>query len=44
MVRATFEALKRQSSPRHIANRRSLKVADIVARRKDGASVEGFEG
>ncbi len=38
MVRATFDALKRQVSPRHVANRRGLKVADIVARRRDGAS------
>jgi small subunit ribosomal protein S5 len=45
MVRATFDALKTQTSPRHIANRRSLKVADIIGRRKDGASqAEGFEG
>ena len=39
MVRATFDALKRQSSPRQVANRRSLKVADLVGRRKDGASL-----
>jgi len=39
MVRATIDALKEQSSPRHVANRRGLKVADLVARRKDGASV-----
>jgi small subunit ribosomal protein S5 len=39
MVRATFDALKMQTSPRHVANRRGLKVADIVARRKDGASL-----
>ena len=39
MVRATFAALKDQSSPRHVANRRGLKVADLVARRKDGASM-----
>jgi small subunit ribosomal protein S5 len=39
MVRATFDALKTQTSPRHVANRRGLKVADIVARRKDGASL-----
>jgi small subunit ribosomal protein S5 len=39
MVRATFDALKQQSSPRHVANRRGLKVADLVARRKDGASL-----
>ena len=38
MVRATFDALKGQVSPRHVANRRGLKVADIVGRRKDGAS------
>jgi small subunit ribosomal protein S5 len=38
MVRATIDALKGQSSPRHVANRRGLKVADLVARRKDGAS------
>jgi small subunit ribosomal protein S5 len=39
MVRATFDALKVQVSPRHVANRRNLKVSDLVARRKDGASV-----
>ncbi len=41
MVRATFDALRGQVSPRHIANRRGLKVADIVARRKDGAAAPG---
>jgi len=39
MVRATFDALKHQTSPRVVANRRGLKVADIVNRRKDGASL-----
>ncbi len=39
MVRATFDMLKQQTSPRHVANRRGLKVADLVARRKDGASL-----
>ncbi|PZO53250.1 MAG: 30S ribosomal protein S5 [Alphaproteobacteria bacterium] len=39
MVRATFDALKEQSSPRQVANRRGLKVSDIVNRRKDGASL-----
>jgi len=39
MVRATMDALKNQSSPRQVANRRGLKVADIVGRRKDGASL-----
>jgi small subunit ribosomal protein S5 len=45
MVRATFDAFKKQTSPRHVAGRRSLKVADILARRKDSAGqVEGAEG
>jgi small subunit ribosomal protein S5 len=47
MVRATFDALKRQVSPRQVANRRGLKVGDIAARRRDGASgasVEAVEG
>lgn len=45
MVRATFDALRRQVSPRHVANRRSLRVADIIGRRKDGASQgESIEG
>ena len=39
MVRATFDALKTQSSPRQVANRRGLKVSDLVSRRKDGASL-----
>jgi small subunit ribosomal protein S5 len=39
MVRATFDMLKRQTSPRHVANRRGLKVSDLVNRRKDGASL-----
>jgi small subunit ribosomal protein S5 len=39
MVRATLDALKAQSSPRQVANRRGLKVADLVGRRKDGASM-----
>ena len=39
MVRATMDALAKQSSPRQVANRRGLKVADIVNRRKDGASL-----
>ncbi|MFC3053340.1 30S ribosomal protein S5 [Kordiimonas pumila] len=35
MVRATFDALKNQNSPRQIAAKRNKKVADIVARRGD---------
>ncbi|MFN3835571.1 MAG: 30S ribosomal protein S5 [Glycocaulis sp.] len=38
MVRATFEALKGQNSPRTVAAKRGIKVADIVNRRNDGAS------
>jgi small subunit ribosomal protein S5 len=37
MVRATFDALKREDSPRHVAARRGLKVSDIVSRRVDSA-------
>ena len=42
MVRATFEALKGQDSPRTIASKRGLKVQDIVGRRTDGASEAGM--
>jgi len=38
MVRATMDALKLQSSPRQIANKRGKKVGDILGQRKDGAS------
>lgn len=38
MVRATFEALKAQNSPRSVAAKRGIKVADLVERRNDGAS------
>ncbi len=38
MVRATFEALKRESSPRAVASRRGKKVSEIVARRRDQAA------
>ncbi|MDP9102661.1 MAG: 30S ribosomal protein S5 [Pseudomonadota bacterium] len=45
MVRATFDALKVQSSPRQIANKRGKKVGDIIGRRADGASsAEAIEG
>ena len=33
MVRATFEALKVQSSPRQVASKRGKKVGDIIGRR-----------
>ena len=38
MIRATFEALKVQSSPRQVASKRGKKVADLMGRRNDGAS------
>ncbi len=41
MVRATFEALKVQSSPRQVASKRGKKVADLIGRRDDGASASG---
>jgi small subunit ribosomal protein S5 len=45
MVRATIDALKGQSSPRQIANKRGKKVGDIIGRRADGASaVDAIEG
>jgi small subunit ribosomal protein S5 len=37
MVRATFDALKGQSSPRQIASKRGKKVSDVLGRRTDGA-------
>jgi small subunit ribosomal protein S5 len=37
MVRATFDALKHEDSPRGIAARRGKKVSEIVTRRRDGA-------
>jgi small subunit ribosomal protein S5 len=40
MVRATFEALKKQASPRQVASKRGKKVADIIGRRADGAGAE----
>ena len=44
MIRATFDALKAQSSPRQIANKRGKKVGDILGRRNDGASADVAEG
>jgi small subunit ribosomal protein S5 len=43
MVRATFDALKRQASPRQIAGKRGKKVSDIIGRRADGAAIEAAE-
>ncbi|MBN9585855.1 MAG: 30S ribosomal protein S5 [Afipia sp.] len=36
MVRATFDALKHQDSPRSVANRRNIKVSTLQARRIGG--------
>ena len=41
MVRATFDALRQEDSPRGVAARRGKKVSDIVTRRRDGASEGG---
>jgi small subunit ribosomal protein S5 len=35
VVRATFDALKRQDSPRSVAARRNVKVSTLQARRRD---------
>jgi small subunit ribosomal protein S5 len=42
MIRATFEALSEQASPKSVAQRRGKKIADLIGRRGDvtGAAVE----
>ena len=35
MVRATFDALQRQDSPRSVAARRNIKVSTLQSRRRD---------
>src|SRR5213593_1798027 len=40
MVRATFDALKRQDSPRSVAARRSIKVSTLQSRRREGGDSE----
>jgi small subunit ribosomal protein S5 len=35
MVRATFDALRREMSPRSVAARRGKKVSEVIARRRD---------
>jgi small subunit ribosomal protein S5 len=39
MVRATFDALRHQVSPRMVAAKRSKKVSDIISRRTEGGDV-----
>jgi small subunit ribosomal protein S5 len=44
MVRATLDALKNVTSPRHVAMRRSKKVSDIIGRRETpGSSKDDVE-
>src|SRR5215469_3253536 len=43
MVRATFEALKVQSSPRQVAAKRGKKVGDLVGRRGADSAAEAAE-
>ena len=40
MVRATFDALKNQQSPRMVAQRRGRSVSEILARREDAPGAE----
>ena len=40
VVRATFDALKRQDSPRTVAARRNVKVSALQARRRDVEATE----
>jgi small subunit ribosomal protein S5 len=40
MIRATFDALKQQASPRQVASKRGKKASDILGRRADGASAD----
>src|SRR6476660_1824139 len=40
MVRATFDALKHQDSPRSVAARRNIKVSALQSRRREGADAE----
>ncbi len=40
VVRATFNALKHQDSPRSVAARRNIKVSTLQARRREGSEAE----
>jgi small subunit ribosomal protein S5 len=40
MVRATFDALKNQQSPRMVAQRRGRSVSEILSRREDAPAAE----
>ena len=43
MVRATFDALKNQQSPRMVANRRGRSVAEILAKREGAGRNRGIK-
>jgi small subunit ribosomal protein S5 len=43
MVRATFNALKRQDSPRGVASRRNIKVSMLQSRRREGDAEQTAE-
>jgi small subunit ribosomal protein S5 len=43
MVRATFDALQREDSPRAVAARRNLKVSVLQARRQGGEAEAASE-
>ena len=40
VVRATFDALKHQDSPRSVAARRNIKVSTLQSRRREGSEAE----
>src|ERR1700728_3419971 len=40
MIRATFDALKQQASPRQVASKRGKKASDLLRRRADGAGAD----
>src|SRR4029078_10011244 len=44
MVRATFDSLRHEDSPRGVAARRGKKVSEIVSRRRDGAGESAGQG
>lgn len=44
MVRATFDALKKECSPRMVANRRNMKASEIAARRRDASEMSENKG
>ena len=43
MIKATFAGLKNCSSPRMVAQRRSLKVSEVLGRRESGEGAEAQE-